>query len=58
MHIIMHSILVFQYSVAHLLKVLQYCAMLMLQAILIPALFSCVTFGNSVTVASGGWFYD
>ena len=39
MHIIMHSIKVFQYLIAHLILFLQYCAMLTLQAILIPALF-------------------
>ena len=39
MHIIMHSIIVFYYLIAHLIVYVQYCAMLALQPILIPALF-------------------
>ena len=39
MHIIMHSIIVFKYLIAHLILCLQYCVMIMLQPILIPALF-------------------
>ena len=39
MHIIMHSIIVFLYLIAHLILCLQNCAMLTLQPILLPALF-------------------